>query len=273
MFGISGVSAPTGPQIRGFGFEHDGAIDTLLSFVSVPEFNFPGADEAAKAQNRLDMVDYLLSFDAELAPVLGQQVTLDSAGSATPLLAGSSTTVSDRIALLIERAQVDTPRDECDLIVKGALGGEPRGFWMSAADTFTPDKNGAANLSLAALLALAEPPGRSLTFLCVPGGSGSRLGIDRDEDGVRDGSQCGDVNLDGVVAKNDATLIRRALARVPGAALPVPQKCNSRGAADLGDGDGDGVLDDCNILDIAVISRAAAALPPGAAQVCAVSVD
>jgi hypothetical protein len=91
----------------------------------------------------------------------------------------------------------------------------------------------------------------------VPGGSGQRIGIDRGEDGIRDGSQCGDVSLDGVIAESDAVLLRRALAQIPGASLAVPGKCNVAGAAS------------CDIVDAVVLARSASALAPGASQNCA----
>jgi DNA-binding beta-propeller fold protein YncE len=269
MFGIVGGSGPTGAQIRGVGLQHDATVDTLLSFVEDHRLRFPGANEAAKAQNRLDMVELLLAFDTESAPVLGQQVTLDDAGPGSSLLPFGASTVQERVDLLASRALVTTPIPECDLIVKAAFDGEPRGWWQSGANLFRPDRDGAPDVTLAALQTHAETPGRELTFLCVPPGSGERLGIDRNADGTRDGSQCGDVNLDGVVATNDATLLRRALARVPGAALPLARKCNALGPRDLGDANGDGVPDDCDILDVAVLARDAVALAPGAAQVCA----
>ena len=270
MFGIPGPSAPpTGPQIRGVGFQHDGTADTVLSFLEDPKLLFPGANQAEIDQNRLDMVDYMLSFDSEFAPVLGQQVTLDAAGPDAPLLSSGSETVGERIDLFAARALVTSPIPECDLVVKAAFGGEPHGWWMTAANSFRPDRDGAANVSRAALEALAELPGAELTFLCVPPGSGERLGIDRNADDTRDASQCGDVNLDGVVAANDSLLLRRALAGVPGyAPLPLARKCNAIGASDLGDANADGVPDDCNVLDVVVLAREAAALPPGAAQVC-----
>jgi hypothetical protein len=39
-------------------------------------------------------------------------------------------------------------------------------------------------LSAAALRALAALPGREITYTCVPIGSGLRVGLDRDLDGV-----------------------------------------------------------------------------------------
>jgi hypothetical protein len=256
MFGINGLGGNTGPQIRGYGVLHDGSVDTVLSFVSAGAFTFPGANAAERNQNRRDMAELMFAFDSDLAPILGQQVTVDSAGTGVPLLAAGGT-VNDRLGLLIARAAVTAPRDECDLVVKGEIDGEPRGWWLSGADAYTPDRDGDPAQTLSELLALAQVPGRSLTFSCVPGGSGPRIGIDRDEDGIRDGSECGDVSLDGVVGENDAVLLRRALAQVPGAALALPDKCDVAGAAS------------CDIVDAVVIARTASGLAPGAAQTCA----
>ncbi len=270
MFGVPAANpVPTGPQIRGVGFQHDASADTILTFLSDPRLHLPGADQAEKDQNRLDMVDYMLAFEGEAAPVLGQQVTLDVAGPGADLLASGPDTVEDRVDLLASRALVTTPIPECDLVVKAAFDGEPRGWWMSGPDQFVADRNGAVAISRAALEAHTVTPGRELTFMCVPPGSGERLGIDRDSDGTRDGSQCGDVNLDGVVATNDAVLLRRALAHVPGSTLPLARKCNAIGPRDSGDVDADGVPNDCDIRDVAVLARDAAGLAPGAAQVCA----
>jgi Thrombospondin type 3 repeat len=68
--------------------------------------------------------------------------------------------------------------------VKGAEGGVARGWvreaggqFRSDIDTFTTD------LAVRALAASQGP----LTYTCVPPGSGTRMGIDRDEDTILDG--------------------------------------------------------------------------------------
>ena len=72
MFGFSaGTTAATGPQIRGFGFAHDGSLDTLTSFFSDPVFNFP----APVATTRDQVISFVLATDSDLLPVVGQQVT------------------------------------------------------------------------------------------------------------------------------------------------------------------------------------------------------
>jgi len=44
-------------------------------------------------------------------------------------------------------------------------------------------------VTASSLLDLAGIPGGEVTFTCVPPGSGHRIGIDRDRDGVLDGDE------------------------------------------------------------------------------------
>jgi hypothetical protein len=81
---------------------------------------------------------------------------------------------------------------ECELIVKGTVAGEARGWLFSSATTaFIPDKVAEPELPDATLRAMALEPGQELTYTCVPPGSGVRMGIDRDEDGTLDGDEGG----------------------------------------------------------------------------------
>src|SRR5262249_2895416 len=71
-----------GDQIRGFGFVHDGVVDTVTRFLTAvvfaPQFNsgFPLINPDA---TRRDVEQFLLAFPSDLAPIVGQQVTLTSA--------------------------------------------------------------------------------------------------------------------------------------------------------------------------------------------------
>jgi DNA-binding beta-propeller fold protein YncE len=169
-----------GPQIRGFGFLHDGSVDTVLTFLRDPLiFLFPDGDP-----QRRDVIRFLMRFPGELAPIVGQQVTLDAANAET---------VDGRIDLLLARAEAgftllgDPAAKECDLVVKGSLGAQNRGWlYDPAADVFVPDAAGEASLADADLRLLAATAGQELTYTCVPPGSGTRIGIDRDADGERD---------------------------------------------------------------------------------------
>jgi hypothetical protein len=86
--------------------------------------------------------------------------------------------------------------------------------------------------------------------------------------GRGDACECGDADDDGTVTPADTGGIRVALTD-PTAALTAQQKCNIRGPIDGADADGNGLRDDCNIVDVAVLIRSAGSLPPGVEQVCA----
>jgi hypothetical protein len=73
------------------------------------------------------------------------------------------------------------------LVVKGSLNGEPRGWALTTANTFSGDRQG-QTISAAALLALASP-GSELTYTVVPEGSEVRIGIDRNVDGCLNGDE------------------------------------------------------------------------------------
>jgi DNA-binding beta-propeller fold protein YncE len=173
-----------GDQVRGFGFEHAGAVDTVFRFNRYFLFSYQVTTQAQRDQQRRDLEAYMLAFETELAPIVGQQVTLDqaNASAATP-----------RIDLLMARAESvypnvhDASAPECDLVVKGTIGGQNRG-WLRRASKFQSDRVG-VSLEDADLRALAAVPGQELTYTCAPPGSGIRMALDRDGDGVFDGDE------------------------------------------------------------------------------------
>jgi hypothetical protein len=172
-FGNSGkffTDAQTyGNQIKGFGFMHDGGMDTLDKFLQGSVFQFDSD------QKRGQVVDFVMVMDSELAPIVGQQITLTSTSSAA---------TNNRIDLLQARALV-TPRAECDLIVKGVINGELRGFLMLSNKSYQSDRKSEV-ASDSELRNLVNTANQTLTFTCVPPGSGTWMGIDRDEDGNYD---------------------------------------------------------------------------------------
>ena len=166
-----------GDQVRGFGILHDGSIDTAASFLGGHLFQLD-PDEVPQ------MTDLMLAFDTDLAPVVGQQVTLTSTNSKV---------ANPRIDLLIARAAAAFDSailggrvTECDLIVKGSVGGAERGWVRESDGLFRDDLGNTSND--AALRALANTDG-PLTYTCAPPGSGRRMGIDRDLDGALDGNE------------------------------------------------------------------------------------
>jgi DNA-binding beta-propeller fold protein YncE len=184
MFGILDVPAVDplntpfqDDQIRGFGFTHDGSVDTLFRFFHARVFanNSVGGSAVGfqSDQQRRDVEQFLLAFDSNLAPIVGQQVTLtDSNAGAT----------GARIDLLAARAGAG----ECDLVVKGTVDGEARGWYRLADGRFQSDRLLEPVFDDGALRALASTAGQELTYSCVPPGSGVRVGVDRDEDGFFD---------------------------------------------------------------------------------------
>ncbi|MDG2306721.1 MAG: hypothetical protein P8R42_19125 [Candidatus Binatia bacterium] len=184
MFGMPGIpflSVPVagrqhqGPQVRGFGMLHDGAIDTVFHFFRATVFSLSETEQ-------LQLEQFAHAFDTTYAPIVGQQATLTSTNGAT---------VGPRIDLMIARALapfdlVNQPgATECDLVVKGNVAGEARGFLMNPVGMFEADRLFDPSLSDGALRALAVG-GQELTYTCVPPGAGLQIGIDRDGDGSFD---------------------------------------------------------------------------------------
>ena len=162
-----------GDQVRGTGFLHDGSVSTVFNFLGASVFNLNDAE-----QRQLEA--FIMEFDSDLAPIVGQQATLTASSGADTL---------QRIDLLIGQADatyyvdpVSGPVKECDLIVKGVLDGVYRGWLYEGSNTFTSDDVGDPPWSKSELLAIADVPGQALTFTCVPPGSGTRMGINRDRD-------------------------------------------------------------------------------------------
>src|SRR5262245_2122308 len=158
-----------GDQVRGFGFLHDGSVDTVFHFHEAVVFSVTSTEARQLEQ-------FMMEFDSNLAPIVGQQITLTASNLAA---------VAPRITLLEQRAA----QGECQVVAKGNVGGEQRGwlFLAPGSSLYRSDRQSEPQLTSAQLRALASTPGQELTFTCVPPGSGQRIGIDRDEDGVLDG--------------------------------------------------------------------------------------
>jgi len=171
MFGW-GFRSPTatGPQVRGFSFNHNGATSS----------NFIIADLGMPQVDLLALRAFLYAFPTESPPILGQQVTLSNENSAK---------ARARIDLLVQRGTVDTPIPECDLVVTGNVGGEMRGWVMDRSGQFRPDRAAEPAIDRTSLEALITAPDQYLTFLCTPWGSGTRIGIDRNLDGILNGDE------------------------------------------------------------------------------------
>jgi len=154
MYQKTGMVSAQGEQLAGFGFIHDGSIDSLLDFLREPVFNFAGDSD------RLDVAAFVMAFDSGLAPSVGIQVTISDSNK-------SSSAVTDRISLLMSQADAGN----CDLVVKGIYAGAPRSFAYVGNGMFQPDRPADSPVSL---LTLVQAAGRAseLTFTGVPVGAG-----------------------------------------------------------------------------------------------------
>jgi len=171
MFGWGFNTPPaTGPQVRGFSFNHNGATSS----------NFIVADLGMPQDDLLALRAFLYAFPSESPPITGQQLTIYAANQAD---------AAARLDLLVERALVTDPVRECDLVASGVIGGETRGWLMQSDARFRPDRSLETGVSRAELLALLTDPSDRLTFTCTPWGSGQRIGLDRDEDGILNGDE------------------------------------------------------------------------------------
>jgi len=170
-----GMFSTAGDQVRGFGFLHDGSVDTVFNFLGAGVFTLNNAQQR-------DLEAFSLSFPSDLAPIVGQQVTLTSANAAA---------VNPRINLMIQRANANFSSfmlggtvKECEVIAKGTVNGKRRGWVRQANGNFLSDINTVFTDAQVRNLASSDGP---VTYTCVPPGSGERMGIDRDEDSVLDG--------------------------------------------------------------------------------------
>jgi DNA-binding beta-propeller fold protein YncE len=197
---------PATDQIRGFGFNHDGVLGQLEHFFTgqvfikatanvvlsdgtvVPPnpYGIPFVDPNALNQGQVVFVEdggfalraaivaYLMAFDSNEAPIVGQQITLSKTNAAS---------AGPRVDLLEQRAAAG----ECDLVAKstsivGANGGllyNGTGFQPASA-SLPP----ISDANLRTLVAVGLLP--AVTFTCVPVGEGQRIAIDRDNDGYAD---------------------------------------------------------------------------------------
>jgi sugar lactone lactonase YvrE len=166
MFGFGFQTPPeTGPQVRGFAFNHNGATSS----------NFIVADLGMPNDDLLAIRAFLYAFPTESAAIMGQQVTLSSS---------NRTRADARLSLLLERADVTIPIPECDLVASGTVAGVRRGWSYDRAGLFQPDSVASPALTRSELEALVTDPADRVTFMCAPWGSGERIGIDRDLDGI-----------------------------------------------------------------------------------------
>jgi DNA-binding beta-propeller fold protein YncE len=187
MFGMApthffndSTDGPQGPQVRGFGFTNEGSVDTMDRFFHALVFNQPVLNTGFPALNpepvRKEVEQYMLAFDSDLAPIVGQQVTANSANQAG---------ATPRVTLLEQRAGAPFTSKilggnvtECDLVAAYVYQGSTvKLLYSPKTGVYVGYQSGgpAFSVTTAQLLAFSQTSGQEVTFTAVPPGSGLRI--------------------------------------------------------------------------------------------------
>ncbi len=173
-------------ELTGFGTHHDGAHDGVVGFLDAVVFGFDAFDLLTD-QDMADLSSFLNAWDSGISPLVGDQAHF---GPLQPTLFGGR----DVGFLKEAEFQAQPPKSWVDLIGKGWRFQEgafvPLGMvyqfdtgtaqWRYRLDDDTwADRDDLLDAIEAGLM--------SVTFTAVPPGTGVRLGVDRDEDGLFDG--------------------------------------------------------------------------------------
>jgi mono/diheme cytochrome c family protein len=186
-----------GPISRsGFGFFHDGRVDSLTSFLQ-------DGFEINNDQDTADLIAFLFTLtgsdlppglvtDANRAPGLPSKDAAAAVGFQATLVTNVS---NQRTLFMMAHARSATSR--VDLVVHGLKDGKPRS-WLMQGTQFISDRSETNTTTQLLALATSETP---LTFTLVPLGSGKRIALDRDLDGffnqieIEAGSDPNDPNI------------------------------------------------------------------------------
>ncbi len=183
-----GMDGASTQSRAGFGFGHDGGSDTLVRFVIAE-----GGSTNRTDQFLANLVAFLLSVPGSDLPPATNSGPLrpGPASQDVPAGVGRQITLNSPVRGPLLDAMLklaDSPTSRVDLIAKGSQGGSARGwFYDRSAGVFQSDRRN-ETLSAEGLIDLAGV-GSETTFTLVARGTGQRLGIDRDSDGMYDGDE------------------------------------------------------------------------------------
>lgn len=184
MFDKFGMDLMHTNSRAGFGFAHDGSVDSLPRFIQ-------DAFAITSDQNTADLVAFLFTFtgsDLIAGVVTDGNRSPGVASLDTPAAVGRQITISNSIGValitnMITLANSSTSR--VDLVARGFENGILRGWFYNRTNGFFQSDRLAESNTPAALRALAAA-GAEQTYTVVPRGAGWRMGIDRDADGDPD---------------------------------------------------------------------------------------
>ncbi len=168
----------------GFGFLHDGSVDSLTQFISLVTFDTNSNQEVA------DLVSLLLCFSGSgfgpgpdaLEPPGTPSLDSHAAVGRQALLTSASLPIADlaRLTTLMTLAHASA----IDLFAKARVNGVPRGWHYQNGDSFLSDQAGISE-TLSSILARATAQ-EPVLFTATARDTGRRMGIDRDRDNLLD---------------------------------------------------------------------------------------
>jgi YVTN family beta-propeller protein len=218
----------------GFGFAHDGTVDSIERFVSEPVFAVTSDQDVA------NLTAFMLSFaGSELPQGSTSTLALEPPGGTSQdahAAVGAQTTLvtlagapAAQVALMNSMLALANA-SKVGLVAKGLQGGIARGWRYDGSNSWQSDRV-TQTVTTAALQAGAAA-GSEITFTVVPKGSQTRIGIDRDLDGVLDRDE-----LDGCADPADAgsvpgTWLNLGSALAGTAGLPSLLGCGTLAAGD-----------------------------------------
>jgi hypothetical protein len=165
-------------RTAGFGLLHDGSVDDVFELLSKPVFG----RLAQHASHKTMLQNYVLAFDTGSAPIVGYSRTFSPSNVA-------SQEIRSDAALLAKRAAAG----DCDVVIIGLLDGRHVGMMYDLGSRkLRTDRAADATWTPAELGDRIAASQGWLTMIGVPLGSGMRIGIDRDEDGVLNGDEPSD---------------------------------------------------------------------------------
>jgi YVTN family beta-propeller protein len=168
---ISFNNAIAATSLDGFGFTHDGVDPSIFAFLGRPAFPLIRNDTTRKT----NLSAFLMCFDTGMAPAVGYSRTV-SAGNVT-----NAALLSDWNLL-----QSQASLGNIELIAKGTIDGGRHGLvYQPTNGNYRTDKTGLGPFTQAQLQAKIAT-GDILSIIGVPPGSGVRMGIDRDLNGILD---------------------------------------------------------------------------------------
>ena len=158
-------------SLDGFGFTHDGVDPSIFVFLGRSAFPLIRNDTTRKT----NLNAFLMCLDTGIAPAVGYTRTATPGNVTNPTLLADWNLLQNQASL-----------GNIELIGKGTIDGNLHGlFYQPATNNYRTDKTGLGPFTQAQLQAKIGA-GDILNITGVPPGSGLRMGIDRDLDGVLD---------------------------------------------------------------------------------------